>query len=196
MKRLTVPLCGILAAAFAAPAGAQPAVARGIPPAPVAAVDPATLETPDLAFQPSSDAAKDFDKYFYFHRADTDFATAYADILECDAYARGVSARVEGVPAYALAQYGLGGAIGGAIGNAVADAIFGSQQRRQQRRDIMRTCMGFKEYKAYGLPRDVWVKFNFEEGLSTVEPARRLHLLQVQAKVASGPAPQAGEMDQ
>jgi hypothetical protein len=197
MRSFAMLLCGALAAAAAgSPAEAQPPAARSTAQPAIAPVDPATIEMPELSFPPSPDAANDFDKYFYFNRAGTDFDTAYADILECDGYARGISYRVEGVPSYALAQYGLGGAIGGAIGNAVADAIFGSQQRRQQRRNIMRTCMGYKGYKAYGLPRDLWVKFNFEEGLSTVEEGRRLHLLQVQAKVASGPAPHAGEMDQ
>jgi hypothetical protein len=190
-------LCGTVAAlAAAVPAAAQPPAARGKPLAGPEVLDPATVEMPDLSFQPTPDAEKDYDKYFYFHRADTDFATAYADILECDAYARGVSFHVEGPPAYSYANYGIGGAVGGAIGTAIADAIFGSQQRRQQRRNIMRTCMGFKEYKAYGLPRDVWEKFNFEEGLSTVEEGRRRHLLQVQARVASGPMPHVGEMDQ
>lgn len=192
MKKWMMPLCGIAAAVGSVPAAAG-VIERGKP-VPIQAVDPASVEVPDLTFKPTSDAEKDYDKYFYFHRDNTDFATAYADIVECDGYARGLSAHVEGAPAYAYAPYGIAGAVGGAIGSAVADAIFGSAERRKQRRDILRTCMGFKEYKAYGLPRDVWVKFNFEEGLSTVAPERRQHLLQIQAKVASGPTPRVGEI--
>ena len=198
MRKFAMLLCSALAvAAAASPAEAQPPAARGIAPPAPAAIDPATIEMPDLDFKPSADAAKDFDKYFYFHREDTDFATAYGDILECDGYARGVSYRMDGgVASSAFTQYGLlPSAIGGVLAGAVVDAVFGSQQRRQQRRNIMRTCMGYKGYKAYGLPRDLWVKFNFEEGLSTTEEGRRLHLLQVQAKVASGPTPKMGEMD-
>ena len=35
--------------------------------------DAAGVEMPKLAFTASPEAAGDFDKYYYFHRADTDF---------------------------------------------------------------------------------------------------------------------------
>jgi hypothetical protein len=208
MTRLFVPLAGIgLAAALcvAQPLWAQvpappqaPAASRLPSPPQPAAVDPATIEVPDLTFRADADAEKSYDKYFFFHRDDTDFATAYADILECDGYARGLSYRAGSGPVYnpyaGTLGGALGGAIGGAIGSALADAIYGSAERRRLRRSIMRTCMGFKDNRAYGLPRDVWERFNFEEGLSHVEPGRRQHLLQVQAKVASGPRPRIGEI--
>jgi hypothetical protein len=165
-----------------------------------AAVDPASIEVPDLSFQPKPGDEGDYDKYFYFHRDDTDFATAYSDILECDGYARGLAYRAGGTWQPTPYPYAgtMVGAVGGALGNVIADvmseAIFGSAERRKQRRVIMRTCMGFKEYKAYGLPRGLWTKFNFEEGLTKVEDDRRQHLLQVQAKVASGPTPRVGEI--
>jgi hypothetical protein len=82
------------------------------------------------------------------------------------------------------------------IGSVIADAIIGSAERRMQRRMIMRTCMGFKEYKTYGLPKDLWAEFNFDEGNKAVEDARREELLRMQARAASGPKPQTGEMGQ
>lgn len=161
-----------------------------------AKIDPASIVVPDLAFEPDPETVRNYEKYFYFHREGTDFATAYADIRECDGYARGLSYHAGGgsVP-YPYAGT-LGGAIGGAIGSALADAIYGSAERRRQRRTNLRTCMGFKEYTAYGLPKDIWVEFNFEEGLREVDEDRRQVLLRKQAKVASGPKPRQGEMAQ
>jgi hypothetical protein len=182
MRKLFMPLAG-LAAACAAPASAASP-----------ALDPASIEMPVLAFTPDSEAEKNYDKYFYFHREGTDFATALSDIHECDGYARGLSYSAGGVTPYVPYGGMLGGAIGGAIGSAMADAIFGSAERRKQRRMNLRTCMGFKEYKAYGLPKELWTGFNFEEGLTAVDDARREALLLIQAKVASGPKPTVGEI--
>lgn len=176
----------------AAPADAQ--IARRAPDAPSPAVDPATVPMPDLAFTATPQIAENFDKYFYFNRADTDFATAYADLRECDAYARGLTFHTP----YQDAPYPyagtFAGAIGGAIGNAVADAIFGSAERRRQRRINMRTCMRFKEYRVFGLPESLWERFNFEEGNRRVPEDERQRLLQMQARVASGPTPTVGEV--
>ncbi|MDP9413479.1 MAG: hypothetical protein M3Q08_05170 [Pseudomonadota bacterium] len=158
--------------------------------------DPAAVAVPSLAFKPDAEAIKNFDKYFYFHREDTDYVTALADIPECDGYARGLSYHAGNVPVGYPYAGTIGGAIGGAIGNALADAIYGSAMRRQQRRVNMRTCMGYKEYKAYGLPKEIWVKFNFEEGLTAVEEDKRQAFLRQQAKVASGPKPDQEEITQ
>jgi hypothetical protein len=51
--------------------------------------------------------------------------------------------------------------------------------------------MGFKQYERYGLPRDLWTEFNFEEGLGRKREPVRLRALALQALVASGPKPQA-----
>jgi hypothetical protein len=56
--------------------------------------------------------------------------------------------------------------------------------------------MGFKEYRTYGLSKDLWAEFNFDEGNKAVEDARREELLRMQARAASGPRPQTGEMGQ
>ncbi len=157
---------------------------------------------PVLAFQPTEEDVSNFDKYFFFHREGADFATAYADLQECDGYARGLSFRTDpgpnpflnpGLVPQTLAG-AAGGVIGGMIGNALADAIYGSAERRRQRRINMRTCMGFKGYRTYGLSKSLWEEFNFEEGNATVEEARRQRLLQMQARAASGPAPTVGEI--
>ena len=193
MQRTNVPLCGIglvLAAAWAAPASAQPSAVAGAP----GEIDPASIPLPVLTFEPDDEAERNYHKYFYFHRAETDFATAYADLRECDGYARGFAydAGNNAVP-YPYA-FTIAGAIGGAIGNVMADAIFGSAERRRLRRVNMRTCMTFKGYGTYGLPKALWEEFNFEEGNRTVAEEERQRLLQLQARVASGPVPQVGEM--
>ena len=190
MPRYLAPLCGLAAALVSsAPARAQEA-----------AIDPATIPLPNLAFTPNEGTIRNYDKYFYFHRDDTDFATALADLRECDGYARDISYRNSG--AYAETPYPyagtMSGAIGGALGNAlaasIADATAGAAQRRRMRRINMRTCMSFKGYNTYGLPRSLWQNLSFEEGNARIPESRRQHLLEVQARVASGPRPSVGLM--
>lgn len=152
-------------------------------------IDVDAIALPSLEFTPSPDHSKDFDKYYHFHRADTDFRTALADIRDCDGLARGLSSPYGNsqVP-YPYAGT-MAGAVGGVIGNLMVAAIFGSAQKRATRRVNMRRCMFFKGYQRYGLPKDVWQKFNFEEGLSSVEENKRQVYLMQQAKAASGERP-------
>lgn len=149
----------------------------------------AKVTMPKLSFTPQGDEAKDFDKYYRFFRADTDFATAFADISECDGYARGLSSGIN----YSQTPYPyagtLAGAAGGAIGNMMAQAIFGSAEKRRLRRVNMRQCMHFKGYERYGLPKDLWQEFNFEEGLTGVSDKERQRYLKQQALVASSAKP-------
>lgn len=188
-------------------AGAQEAAAPSVTPAPARAApstggeaipDPSKLTMPPLEFTATAGNEDDFNKYFYFHRDDTSFEEAYADIRECDALASGSSIYMgdnSGATAAAMAQYGvLGGAIGGAIGSVVADAVFGSAARREQRRVNLRNCMAFKQYRRYGLSRDLWTAFNFEEGLGRKKEPVRLQALAVQALIASGPKPHTKEL--
>lgn len=152
------------------------------------------VKMPELAFEESDQAKADYDKYFYFHRADTDFNHAFADISECDALASGVSYYAgadSGSIAAASAQYGLAaGAVGGVIASVMMDAIFGSAERRKQRRMNIRNCMFYKGYDRYGLDKDLWQAFNFEEGFSRENAKDRAAALLMQAKVASGPKPE------
>lgn len=150
----------------------------------------ASVARPELAFTPTAEDAGNFDKYYFFHRDDTDFATAYADIRECDGYARGLSSGITYMQTPYPYAGTLGGAIGGAIGNAMAMAIFGSAEKRRLRRVNMRACMNFKGYERYGLPKKLWEPFNFEEGLSGVSEQDRTRYLKQQALVASSTKPQ------
>ena len=187
---------------LAAPAGAQEASnavyltdsASPFGKAEAGNADAAGVEMPKLAFTASAETAGDFDKYYYFHRADTDFATAYADIRECDGYARGLQSGV----GYTQVPYPyagtMAGAVGGALGSVMAQMIFGSGEKRRMRRVNMRTCMYFKGYDRYGLTKDLWEKFNFEEGLSGVGDDERSRNLKQQALVASSARPEAKEL--
>jgi len=194
MGSLSRRLCGVGLAALGC---AQPLHAETSVPAAAAApasVDPAGVPMPSLAFRPNAEDVRNYDKYFYFHRADTDFATAYSDLQECDGYARGLSYRAGGGPVPYPYAGTIGGAVGGLIGSVLVDAIWGSAERRRLRRLNMRTCMSFKGYSTYGLRKSLWQEFNFDEGNTQVPEDRRQRLLQMQARVASGPTPQVGEM--
>ena len=116
-------------------------------------------------------------------------AAALADLRECDGYARGLSSPYGYVDTPAAYNYGLAGAAGGLIGNLLVSAVFGSAELRKARRANMRRCMNYKGYERYGLPKDTWQEFNFEEGLRKVDEKDRQQMLAQQAKAASGPTP-------
>ena len=160
--------------------------------------DPATLTRPKLDFALTPEITADFDKYFYFHRADTSFVDAFNDVRECDALASGSNIYMgsnDAAMGAAMAQYGvLAGGVGGALGGLMADAIFGSAARRAQRRVNLRNCMGFKGYQRYGLSGDLWKDFNFEEGNGRKKEGERNEALELQALVASGPKPTTKEL--
>lgn len=153
----------------------------------------AAVVMPNLSFVENDKVSADYDKYFYFHRPETNFDRAFADVTECDALSSGLSyyrGSDSSAVASAMSQYGvLAGGLGGAIGGLMADAIFGSAERRKQRRMNIRNCMFYKGYDRYGLEKDLWQEFNFEEGLSREEADKRKAALMMQARVASGPRP-------
>lgn len=192
MKRI---MCGLAAcASLAAPLAAAQPLGGGAPPRQFSEAEIAAIAMPPLAFDASTVKPEDFEKYFIFHRPQTDFAEAHGDITECDALSSGISiyrGMDAGQMAGNMVQHGvLAGAIGGAIANVMVDAIFGSAERRKARRINMRNCMYFKGYDRYGLEKELWQAFHFEEGLSKTEAEERTQKLLVQARVASGPAPQ------
>ncbi|MEO8722355.1 MAG: hypothetical protein ABI395_02375 [Sphingobium sp.] len=152
-------------------------------------IDVATIEVPSLTFTPDPLATKDFDKYYYFHRIDTDFKAALADLRDCDGLSRGLSNAYGNMQTpYPYNSTGAG-IIGGAIGNAMVAAIFGSAQVRATRRINMRRCMSYKGYQRFGLPKDIWEKFNFEEGFHDLNEGKRQSFLMQQAKIASADMP-------
>jgi len=173
---------------------AAPADAEEPAEAPPLDFDPAKVQVPDLAFSESADDISGYEKYYYFVRPDNDFVSALSDLHECDGYARGLSYRPTQAQVPYPYAYTIGGAIGGAIGNAMADAIFGSSERRKQRRTNMRTCMGYKGYKRFGLRKEIWTQFNFEEGNSPPSETAREKFIRQQAKIASGPMPAGKEL--
>lgn len=156
--------------------------------------DSASVAMPDLAFAETPQDAADFDKYYYFNRAGTSFAEALADLRDCDELARGLASGYKWQDTPYPYTGTMAGAVGGAIGNAFAEAIVGSANRRALRRTNMRRCMHYKGYSRYGVTKELWVRFNFEEGFSSVEEIRRQGMLAMQAKVASGPAPASREL--
>jgi hypothetical protein len=187
--------CGLMAcAALMAQAAAAQPNGSVMPQRHFTDAEISAIAVPSLAFNASKVDPADYEKYFIFHRAGTSFAEAHADITECDALASGISiyrGMDAGQMASNMVQHGvLAGAIGGAIANVMVDAIFGSAERRKARRVNLRNCMYFKGYDRYGLEKELWQSFNFEEGLSKTDADVRAEKLLVQARVASGPAPQ------
>ncbi|UKK85370.1 hypothetical protein L7H23_04475 [Sphingopyxis sp. BSN-002] len=152
-------------------------------------IDPATIAMPALAFAPDPKWEKDFDKYYYFNRADTDFATALKDLRECDGLSRGLASPFGNSDVPYPYNSTTSGLVGGAIANVMIAAIVGSAQLRATRRVNMRRCMFFKGYDRFGLPKDMWQTFNFEEGFGGLPEEERQGFLKQQARVASGPRP-------
>lgn len=147
---------------------------------------------PDLAYGPDPGIEADFEKYFFFHREDTSFDQAFADISECDALAHGMTKYgSDWPPTVSQMTNDLGPVLGGlgVLGGLAGDAIFGSGKRRWIRRYNIRTCMYFKGYDRYGLEKTLWQAFHFEEGLGRKNERVRLAALLKQARVASGPKP-------
>lgn len=182
----------VVAALWAAPVAAADAakaedVTKIIP-------DPATVVMPKLDFTETDADRADYDKYFYFHRADTGFEEALADLRECDGMAKGLQSGIQyQQPPYPYAGT-MAGAAGGLLGSLMVEAIAGSAEKRKLRRVNMRRCMGYKGYARYGLQKDLWQEFHFEEGFSGEEESKRQAMLAQQAKVASGTKPVTGEL--
>ena len=151
--------------------------------------DPASVVMPDLAFTATAEDEGTFDKYYYFHRADTRFTEALADLRECDGYASGLTSGYRYQDAPYPYSGTMAGAAGGIIANALMAAIFIPAEKRRVRRINMRRCMGYKEYARFGLSKDLWQKFNFEEGFSGEAEERRQAMIAQQAKVASSSVP-------
>ena len=147
--------------------------------------DPASVPVPDLSFAESEKDIRDYDKYFYFYRADTAFPEALRDIRECDARARKIwHGEAADKQDYTPNPYGL-------VGAAAQALIFGPAQDRLFRRANLRRCMFFKGYSRYGLAKPNWEAFNFERvNRDTTESGIQAMLVR-QALVASGPAPRA-----
>lgn len=151
---------------------------------------PEGLDMPDLAFTETPEIIDGYDKFFYFHRADTSFAEAYNDIRECDGLANGSNIYMGDIDYSnaAMLAGGLPGLAGGLIGGLFVDAIFGAAQRRKEKRIKMRNCMGFKDYQRFGLSKDLWKKLNAKSKKGDPKQTPD-YSLRLRALVAAGPVP-------
>lgn len=148
-------------------------------------IDVDAVKLPSLSFVAGSNDAANYDKYYYFHRANTAFKDALADLRDCDGLARGLTSPIGN----ADVPYPYAGTVSGAVASFMVAMIFGSAEIRAARRVNMRRCMYYKGYQRYGLPKEIWTQFNFEEGLKTVDEKKRQAYLIQQAKAMSGDVP-------
>ena len=191
MFRLTRALLPALLLPLSATAQAQ-AIQSGPPMRTFAPAEIEAVAMPDLAYEPNPKIEADFEKYFFFHREDTSFDQAFADISECDALAQGIDVYTNidnpTVPDM-FADLGPVGGVVSMLGGLLGDGIFGSSERRWVRRLDLRNCMFYKGYDRYGLEKSLWQAFHFEEGFRRENVKDRLAALMKQARVASGPKP-------
>lgn len=197
MFRLNRTLLPVLLLPLAATAQAQ-AIQFGPPIRTFTQAEIEAVEMPDLAYEPDPRIEADFEKYYFFHRDNTSFDQAFADITECDALAHGMTKYGrDWPPTVSQTTNDLGPVLGkmGILSGQMFDAIFGSGKRRWIRRYNIRTCMYFKGYDRYGLEKTLWQAFHFEEGLGRENEKVRLAALLKQARVASGPKPQLAVLE-
>ena len=150
----------------------------------------ASISLLDVATGTTAADAKDFEKYFYFHRVDTSFSEALTDIRECDARARGLWNPPEsGADSWDgdRGAYGLTGAAAQAF-------IFGPAQERLARRATLRRCMFYKGYSRYGTAKTIWERFNYARDDGDLSEQQMQTMLAQQARLASGPRPQGREL--
>ncbi len=185
---------GLILSLFAVPLGADAQAAASAPDPMTVVPDPDTVPMPELVFVATPEDDGTFDKYYYFHRADTRFTEALADLRECDGFASGLTASYRFQDAPYPYNGTMAGAAGGIIANAMMAAIFMPAEKRRVRRINMRRCMGYKGYGRFGLSKTLWQKFNFEEGFSGEAEESRQAMIAQQAKVAAGPMPATLEL--
>ena len=161
-----------------APAPARAQDMGGLP-------DPGAIPIPDLSGGRDPAVVSNGWKYFYYWRADTSFAAAFADFSECYRFMP-VANSSPGVPMFApwedkpateivtrgIQPYGLVGAV---IGEIVAGPLV-----RRAHQSRLRRCMEPRGYQRYPLQERRW-----EQLTDNFSPAS----IAMQAKAASGPAP-------
>ena len=178
-----------MAAAALFSGGAAQAEVPGDKPAPVRTfteADIAAIQRPNTNFTPTAEMVSNYHKYHYFHREGTSFNEAYADVVECDTFASGISVTTN-VPMVWTPEMGYGA---DPAAQAFSNLVFGSDMRRELARNNRRFCMGVKGYSRYGLDETSWKTFNLEEGNSRAPQQQRDAALKKQALLASGPKPE------
>ena len=82
------------------------------------------------------------------------------------------------------------GFLGGPLWHSLQVTSRTRAERVRLRNVNMRTCMGFKGYRRYGLPESIWKLFNLDaNAMRSSSTATLVEYRQKQAKVASGPLP-------
>lgn len=166
-------------AALALAAALVPAAASGQ----VAPPDPATVAVPDLSGSADPAVVENGWKYFFYHRPDTSFAEAHADIAFCYRFRGPANWSTVEVPRfvpweeagptvvrYQSSYYGI-------VGDLMAGMVEGTLVRRD-RQSKMRRCMEPRGYTRYGVAEEIW------ENVVGKPPAEAIA---IQAKIASGP---------
>ncbi len=164
-------------------------------------IDPGSVAIPSIAFVEAAEDKKLYNKYFFFHRKGISFEEALIDVIECDAFGRALPFRLEPtryiVISNNIAIAGVGTVVANLvdpIGQRWADKMFGVPWRRTTRRNNLRVCMGYKGYQRYGLSREIWQKFNFDEADKPPAEGDRKRMLIQQARIASGADPMQPEL--
>lgn len=151
-------------------------------------LDPATVELPPMTFGNDPAVAKNGYKFFFFHNPNLDFAEAARDIAECHSHLP-TSAFLslpgfvpwteanERETAQTASPYGL-------VGEAIR-AIIAPKLERGQRNNKMRLCMERRGYVRYAIDEAAY------DAIWEGEPSQ---IVAMQAKLATGPAPNAPEV--
>ncbi len=152
--------------------------------------DPATIELPDLSVADDPKAVEEGYKFFYFHNPSVSFEEAYRDISDCRSYLPG---RIAALPTFIpwvepkaitpqVPRYNSPYGPMGDLVNAAIAAIVVPKIQRGKRNNKMRMCMEPRGYARYPVSEASWEILNEgDEG----------DLILMQAKIASGPTPDA-----
>jgi len=143
---------------------------------------------PNLTFTADAESEKNYWKYNYFHKSGVSFDTALADIRECRLRSHvstfgevGGFVPYSGWAAGPATRAEISSPIAGVVGGLIVGAAVASTME-VNRRFNMHECMSLKNYRQYGLPKDIWRQINPDD------PAMGDA---IQARIASGPAPTA-----
>jgi hypothetical protein len=150
--------------------------------------DPTGITLPDMSGNDDPKVMKNGYKFFYFHNSAVSFAEAHADLTECRSHL--VAGAFLPMPGFVPwvetnkrkivtgpSQFGLVG--------AVISSIIAPKAERGIRNNKMRRCMGVRGYVRYAVKEASWDVLNEGE-----EPK----LIAMQAKLATGPKPDAKEV--
>jgi hypothetical protein len=159
-----------------------PATAVSAPP------DPATVNVPVITEGRDPKVQDNGWKWFYFHRPATTYTEAYADLEDCYRFLPVPFASGVPMPGFApwraradSLTYKPGISNFGPVGNVIGAIVAGPIERRA-RQSRMRRCMEPKGYLRYAIKEETW-----NSAVQAYSPST----LAVQAKLASGPVPNA-----